>query len=654
MLSKRKKHHSINPTVSTDRDVIVIDDDDHNEYMHTSCIPLCVKQFDTNNRCGLIESIVDADDNHINMIESIPDHTDDHPLYTESWYKLYEPQQLTDLCIHYKKLNDIKQWITHNSTALYHRQSGAQSLLILAGPTGTCKSITIKLLCQTLGYNCVQYDHVGIDNHNTPYNNVHETKLEQFRSFLSHSIRYHSVVSSFHNNNTTKPNDIIEQQLPHHSRNIIVLEDVPFIGTDEYRHEYQQILHEFIESTRYVLIYMITTDNSVNDVSHSNMNQLDYIFGARLLNDYRVGQITTNPISPTALNKSLHRIINLVNISIPQYIVDTIIQQCNGDLTNAIQSMQMYCITKSHNNNTTKSRIKRSKKSSAGDSIDDMNTRNRNIESLGFRDESYNIFHLIGKFLYGKPDINIESLLEHSSIEISQIIDYIQYNIYNHIYNDAIDSLVYICDIMSHTDVIYQYSKYQYGDSTSSIPDINSALIVCHAVIQAKLRAQNDYDQYIQSIDIDQRQNMQRQIKPGYNVIRGPIYNKINKLSQQRATQAVEIYQYSDSTNNSNVLSNDILLSRHELVQDTLPLLHKIITPDQQSTLSDIQLQLLSDITSYSKPIKYTDTNTMLNKYQLSRTNTNVQQPIVSQLNVSPVVSMESIDPLIDDDIEEF
>lgn len=71
------------------------------------------------------------------------------------------------------------------------------------------------------------------------------------------------------------------------------------------------------------------------------------------------------------------------------------------------------------------------------------------------RDESYSLFHSVGKVLYGKGDQTVEEVVDRSSISSSTLVNFLQSNALQHLSNDEeMEAVASACQWISEADVI--------------------------------------------------------------------------------------------------------------------------------------------------------------------------------------------------------
>lgn len=115
---------------------------------------------------------------------------------------MFEPQTIDDLAIHPKKIADIQDWLKHYEKIKYKYPA---QILLITGPTGCGKTITIKVLSKLMNYELIEWiNPIDIESFecnsftcNTKsygYCSHKESQIVIFRRFLFQSSRYKSLL----------------------------------------------------------------------------------------------------------------------------------------------------------------------------------------------------------------------------------------------------------------------------------------------------------------------------------------------------------------------------------------------------------------------------------------------------------------------------
>jgi cell cycle checkpoint protein len=114
-----------------------------------------------------------------------------------------------------------------------------------------------------------------------------------------------------------------------------------------------------------------------------------------------------NPIAPTLLKKALQALLSThfssSSMSPPKGLLDTIVESSNGDIRSAIMGLQFACST-----------LFGSGKKSKGKGGKKAATEASKMIALTNREQSLQLFHLMGKVLYNKRKIFRQTIIRQA------------------------------------------------------------------------------------------------------------------------------------------------------------------------------------------------------------------------------------------------
>ncbi|KAH3665404.1 hypothetical protein OGAPHI_003588 [Ogataea philodendri] len=300
---------------------------------------------------------------------------------TLTWVEKYCPFTSSELCIHERKIHELKLKLhdmIHNNTSM--------RLLILSGPAGSGKSVSAKIICEELmrdkhknSGNHMKIDHISIEHR------------------LDHVIEYMNWATSTSKDSSSVTNfgEFLEgcKVLTARNQKCIVVEELPNLHHPDTLKQFRSSLTKWILMDKKVnlppLIICLTEYEVANEFS-SSMASLDSNFKTELVLGSEImsfegstwGRIKFNPVAKRYVKKCLTRIASAedrtitMNKGISRYLINSRIEQLspNGDLRNAIILFEYwvkFCA------------------STASDA-----------QFLG-KESGLNLFHSIGKLLYG-------------------------------------------------------------------------------------------------------------------------------------------------------------------------------------------------------------------------------------------------------------
>ncbi|GMM29569.1 Rad24 protein [Martiniozyma asiatica (nom. inval.)] len=320
-----------------------------------------------------------------------------------SWVETYSPTTSDrthgELCIHPKKIDDLRKKLKEMIYGVTNTK-----ILVLSGPTGSGKSTAAKLICNELmtdyrKSNTKNGEIIGLDDRkmgDEPVINSTdnlESNVIEF-NYLSISTKENSSVNYF--------GEFLEQckMLTGKNEKCILIEELPNIYHRETHLNFQNALLNWLELSEKVhlppLVICITEYDVENDYQTSqptfsieNTFKVETVLGYKLMQMETFGwdKISFNPVAKTYIKKALLRIVKGERLSHDKYLSKKIDEFSNiNDLRNSITVFEYWVKFLRHNNKSESS-----------------------CDILG-KEEGINIFHTVGKLIYGTQHHNEERL----------------------------------------------------------------------------------------------------------------------------------------------------------------------------------------------------------------------------------------------------
>jgi cell cycle checkpoint protein len=319
-----------------------------------------------------------------------------------NWSKYLEPQSIDDLVIHPKKLEEIKSWFVSL------KETKANRILLVIGPSGCSKYISFKIIAKEAGYSVCEF--------------ISSSEYEKFSSdnFEDSTFRKQSQKFADYLNRCSRFSSIFTQK-----DRIVMVKDIPNIflrkGNEE---EFWDILRTFkSNSINTPIIFIVTETNS------KHLNIEFNLFPDSIRAKLGIETINMNAISQTMMKKALKcactRIKEKDDESFQQPssdAIENIVVQSQGDIRNAILNLQMTFMPSSHSKvkhlkSTTNARGKRTKnKAKKEEKLEISNSTLARAEIL-------DIFHGVGRALYPKFEKNTNTnmmQLTHNPEELAE------------------------------------------------------------------------------------------------------------------------------------------------------------------------------------------------------------------------------------------
>lgn len=194
----------------------------------------------------------------------------------------YEPQTRSELSVHKNKVEQLSNILDD----CLNKSKG--SIILIDGPSGCGKYVTLKVLCKEKDIQLVEWDQNFLnlksfdlqseDSFKAPY----ESQLKNFTQFLFKSSRYES-------------DQLFDQKISNASKKLLLVKEIPsFVFKDI--HVFQNLLQDFKRFSKFSLIFTFTSTNSSDLNPHR-------IFTADIRKNLRLLEISFNPIANTYLSK---------------------------------------------------------------------------------------------------------------------------------------------------------------------------------------------------------------------------------------------------------------------------------------------------------------------------------------------------------------
>lgn len=357
-------------------------------------------------------------------------------------YMKYAPNTLDELFLHPKKIKDMRNILTNELFDSNHNLN----MLIVSGPTGSCKTSLIKLLINEY-YDNNKFLYQTFDIQNVQKN-------DHFIEFdpLDKAINFEKFLN---NCKLFKKNSKMMK--------VVLIKYLPNIYFDQIHSQFLKAIKDYLNNDYYnefpPLIFVISEcdipKDDTNDVSDDLYTRFDIhshyitetIFDKEILQNYRVKKITVNPVAKTYLKKILKRVIekeiiqmntsNTLNRKIKISAFSGIIDELSNlkDVPSALSQLESYL-------------------QAFENKIDFKSLKIDN------RDTGISLFHAVGKIFFGTKEEGYtnDDIIKLLNKDYQQYIDPVfKYTIFENFKVAEIKGLnnfTNMVDVMSETDIM--------------------------------------------------------------------------------------------------------------------------------------------------------------------------------------------------------
>ncbi|KAJ3684532.1 hypothetical protein LUZ61_013696 [Rhynchospora tenuis] len=287
----------------------------------------------------------------------------------ELWVEKYKPRSLSDLAVHKKKVEEVKNWLEER---LKVSKEGLRNYILLTGQAGIGKSAVIHAVASEVGAELCEWrtptptlwsEHLHNSNPGLRY----MSKLEEFESFVE-TIRKYSLLS---------PTDTSESKRPV----IVLIDDIPITNGKMGLARLSRCLMGLTHCTKVPIVILITQCHKTDSGNGSSWywEELE-----ALIERTGAHKVMFNPITLNSMKKALLKITKEEKCEVPIGSIEDIAKASMGDIRNAITSLQYYCLNQKNLCGT-------------------QQLTNSSSYSFG-RDETLSLFHALGKFLHNKRE----------------------------------------------------------------------------------------------------------------------------------------------------------------------------------------------------------------------------------------------------------
>lgn len=302
------------------------------------------------------------------------------------WLKVFEPKEIKDVALHPKKLEDLRNWFKIPCAKVPNK------ILLLEGPNGCSKTISLKLVAKECGYEVVEWINTTDLETDLLYENKnnfqrdfvsYENQVSKFTDFILRTSRFQSLLSS--------------------KRRLLLVKDLPntFLKKTE---EFWNLLRLYGSEGMSPLVFVLTETNS------NTLNIGFNLFPDNIRLELDIDTITFNAISKTLMTRGIKRILQMIEanrdfkvafLTPSETIIDSIVDQSQGDIRNAVLNLNFA-------SQQTKFKVAAPKTVKTKKVAKKVKSKVNLKAGLG-KNESLSMMHGLGRALYPKLEMNEET-----------------------------------------------------------------------------------------------------------------------------------------------------------------------------------------------------------------------------------------------------
>ncbi|ETI27983.1 hypothetical protein G647_00432 [Cladophialophora carrionii CBS 160.54] len=325
------------------------------------------------------------------------------------WADRYGPNDLEELMVHKKKVADVQSWL---QSKIDGRNN--QKLLVLKGPAGSGKTMTVSLLAKAMGLQVVSWHNPAVSE-SGPNNSI----SAQFDEFLNRGGQFGSLAFD---------HDVSTGQAPERaiSNQILVIEEFPATMTrsSSALQSFRAVISRFLARAKPAPAMVFRGHQSSDEISPpvviiisetllSSSTALADSFtahrllGPEILNHSFVTTMDFNPVAATLMTKALDLVVKKEardsrRRRTPGPAVIARLAEI-GDIRSAVNSLEFLCLKGDIGtewSGTVAAKLKRSSKDHAALTETERNS----LALLSQRETTLDMFHATGKIVYNKRE----------------------------------------------------------------------------------------------------------------------------------------------------------------------------------------------------------------------------------------------------------
>lgn len=314
----------------------------------------------------------------------------------DTWVNQSKPLTMTDLYIHKKKLEELKNDL---DDLIFNKTDNR--ILVISGPSGSGKSTSARLIANLYMKNKINHLRQSIIG----------SEISDMLGVTANSDDFivdFNILKDSHKGNSSMNyfGEFLDQckLLTGLNEKCVIIEELPNLFHKQTHYEFQKAIKDWLDSSLTFklppLIICITEFDIENDLDWSNATsfsidnvvKVETIFGFRLMEYENFGwkRLKFNRVAKTFLKKALNRVLTIEKIK-KNGIIDRRIDELSnlGDFRNAINTLEFWY----------KFQYDENSKENREENYDEL---------IKGKESGLDIFHSIGKIIYGTKHEDVE------------------------------------------------------------------------------------------------------------------------------------------------------------------------------------------------------------------------------------------------------
>lgn len=264
----------------------------------------------------------------------------------ELWVDKYAPRCGSDLAMHKKKVDEVRDWLRQADTLLQLGLPPTPRLLVLSGPPGSGKSTILRVLAEEMQFELCEWTEPRAQAWSRPRSEdertplaaqiSYESRVSQFESFLHSSLRTLSlcVGNSVSSSSGTR-------------RRLVLLDEMASansggsFGGASTLEQQQALLRRALPRARFPIALVLTVSSDATGSVHKQLEQLGCSESSL---QHLITHIQVNPVAETFLSKALRHICTQERLGVTAEEISDVAIRSNGDLRSALHTLQFACI----------------------------------------------------------------------------------------------------------------------------------------------------------------------------------------------------------------------------------------------------------------------------------------------------------------------